>query len=123
MYIFLDDTRLPPPGWTLAPSMAHAIDLVRSEEPWVALSLDYDLSMACHLCDDIPCLGATCVTGLTFLEWMHRNNRWPMQRPIVHTEHERAKDMRRFIDHHFPGRRVQTLHLTRSHIPDSIEGV
>lgn len=117
MYIFLDDTRLAPPGWTLAPSVAHAIDLILGADVWTALSLDYDLSTNCHICDDIPCLGATCVTGLTLLEWMHRNKRWPVQRPVVHSSHVRAQEMRDFIAHHFPGRQQEKIVIDRPMVP------
>lgn len=56
MKLFVDDQRAAPQGWSLARTVAEAIELLAQGDV-TELSLDYDL-------------GGTAATGLDVLEWL-----------------------------------------------------
>lgn len=119
MKLYLDDLRSPYPEWTLAKNLREAVRLVESNEI-THMSLDHDLGICyCRPCAfsdaDEPCFndngeavcGCTChvpePTGLDFLKWVHENNRWPPNRPLVHSANVvGAKNMENFINDYGP---------------------
>jgi len=96
IYLWLDDIRLPPDGWTWVKTVDEAIEILISGRVEMA-SLDHDLG-ACNKCN-----GSTAEawleghdyksmphcehygTGYTLICWMEENNVWPNQKPIVHS--------------------------------------
>lgn len=114
MKLYLNDLRACPEGWTLARNIREAVRLV-ADNPIEEMSLDHDLGMVyCRSCafsdSDEPCFNGlgvkvcdcTChveePSGLDFLKWIHENNKWPDQKPKIHSGNTvGAMNMRNFI--------------------------
>lgn len=86
MKVYLDNERPAPPGWQWARTLDQAKAFLRSGRV-EQLSLDYDLE------------GDT--KGLSLLEWMKSNNKWPKYSPKVHSGNPiGALKMKSFIAEH-----------------------
>ncbi len=104
--LYLDDLRMAPEGWFRVYDVRQAISLCQTHLPSEGeishMSLDHDLGICyCRSCAfssaEEPCLndngevtcGCTChvpePTGMDFLRWVHENNAWPPNRPMVHS--------------------------------------
>jgi hypothetical protein len=79
VYLWLDDLRPAPKEWRWCKTVAEAIEVMETEDV-EAMSLDHDL-------DDWSSAGGTPRerTGLDFVDWMVEHNRWPAQKPVVHS--------------------------------------
>lgn len=96
--LWLDDVRPAPEGWLRARSVNEAIDLVRRHtgRGWESASLDHDLG---DFADD----GGD---GWRFVLWMVENDRWPENRPNVHSMNPvGVARMRADIANYFPRNR------------------
>lgn len=124
MKLFLDDVRAPPlvGDWTLARSVAEAKKILeQNTEEVTHMSLDHDLGYAyCRTCAfrdaEEPCMASDGVnfecdcpchveapTGMDFLKWVAETNRWPTNRPTVHSANRPAAErMEHFIHDHGP---------------------
>ena len=119
MKLYLDDLRACPQDWVLAKNIREAIRLVEANEI-THMDLDHDLGICyCRSCAfsdmEEPCLNdngepscdCTChvpePTGMDFLKWVHENNRWPPNRPRVHSANPAgARNMENFINDYGP---------------------
>ncbi len=108
--LYLDDVRKCPVGWTLARSVAEAIDVMKR---WtvVEASLDHDLG-ACDEClkrEEVAALAANGAflcqhvpNGMEFVRWMKRTGVWPTSKPTVHSANGgKAPLMREEIEAHW----------------------
>lgn len=96
VHLWLDDERPAPTGWTHARSVADAI-VVMQAGPVEAVSLDHDLA---DLDPDHPEHRER--TGYDLLLWMAEHDRWPRQKPTVHSANPiGGASMRLFIDRHW----------------------
>jgi hypothetical protein len=79
VYLWLDDLRPAPKEWRWCKTVAEAIEVMQTEDV-EAMSLDHDL-------DDYTSAGGSGreSTGLDFVDWMVEHNRWPAQKPVVHS--------------------------------------
>ncbi len=110
-YLWLDDRRPAPPGWTLALNVAEAQAILEAADVEMA-SLDHDLG----ICDDCRA-GRTddeifrdamyqsqahcdhAGTGYTLVCWMEETGIKPKQKPFVHSANPvGAARMRQVID-------------------------
>ena len=109
--LYLDDVRPCPFGYTLARSVAEAIELMVR---WTVTdaSLDHDLG-ACDDClrrEEVAAAAATGAflckhvpNGMAFVKWMKRTGVWPVNKPKVHSANgDKAPKMRDEIERHFP---------------------
>lgn len=108
--LYLDDVRKCPVGWTLARSVAEAIDVMKQ---WtvVEASLDHDLGACdeCLLREEVAALAANGAflcphipNGMEFVRWMKRTGVWPQNKPTVHSANGgEAPRMREQIDAHW----------------------
>lgn len=102
MNVWLDDVRLPPPGWvhvkTVPGAQAH-LKTGRVEK----LSLDHDLDW--HATVGLPPLVET---GYDLVVWMVSTGHWPKHKPVVHSANPvgRAR-MVQTIELHWPLRRAR----------------
>jgi hypothetical protein len=111
LWLWLDDVRPAPHGWTWAKSVDEAISLVMIAEfgdvPWTRASLDHDMGMVdfdCETCgnvgwgyppehpDHCPDCKHVIVahktyapSGHDFILWMAANRKWPEMPPSLHT--------------------------------------
>ena len=94
MKLYLDDVRTPrnPEDWTIVRSVAEAKQVLEGTTELVsAMSLDHDLG------EDAD--GKEEPTGLDFLKWVRDNDRWPLNRPIVHSANPAGgQRMRDFVE-------------------------
>lgn len=91
--VYLDDERETPPGWHRCRYIHEVVALIKANDVR-KLSLDHDLG------DDEQ--GCRCKTGLDLVLWMVENNRWPREKPTVHSANPvGAEAMRRLIDKWF----------------------
>lgn len=108
--LYLDDVRPCPVGWTLARSVAEAIEVMKR---WTVVdaSLDHDLG-ACDEClkrEEVAALAATGAflcphipNGMEFVRWMKRTGEWPTNKPTVHSANAgEAPRMREEIEAHW----------------------
>lgn len=87
IYLWLDDVRLPPKGWTWVKTVAKAKQQLLTGQV-IAASLDHDLG---ELED-----------GTDLVEWMAEQNVWPSRKPIVHSANPvGAARMRQIIDRYW----------------------
>ncbi|SRR6266700_1594057 len=115
MRLYLDDLRAPYREWTLARTVTEAIQLCLNNEI-THFSLDHDMGLECCGCgietdpEDYPYVCCECgakiqlaPTGMDFLKWVHLNNKWPPNKPLVHSANPvGAKNMRDFINDFYP---------------------
>lgn len=86
--VYLDDERETPPGWHRCYHVHEVVALIKAGEVR-KLSLDHDL-------------GDGEKTGLHLVIWMIENNRWPREKPTVHSANPvGAMIMREQIDRWF----------------------
>lgn len=86
--VYLDDKRDTPRGWHRCYRVHEVIALIKAGEVR-RLSLDHDL-------------GDGEKTGYHLCVWMVENNRWPRERPVVHSANPvGAYVMRQMIDQWF----------------------
>ncbi len=100
VYLWLDDERPAPPGWTWAKTVAEAIAILEAG-PVEAASLDHDLSDF-----DAATAGGTSQrrerTGYDLCLWMAENGVWPRQRPVVHSANPVGRQaMVQFLERHW----------------------
>ena len=88
--LWLDDNRPAPEGWVHVTTVHEAIALIKSGQVQKA-SLDHDLGL-CSPCverykqlDAKPARNCTCMTGYKLCLWMADNNKWPKEKPTVHS--------------------------------------
>ncbi len=103
--MWLDDVRPAPEGWTHVYTVHEAIALIKTGRV-VRASLDHDLG----LCS--PCTASAnarrgrncqCMTGYKLCLWMAENEKWPTEKPTVHSMNPvGAFAMRAIIDRYFP---------------------
>lgn len=91
MNLWVDDTKLPPrDGWTWAKTIDEAITALKTGQV-VDCDLDYDFRNDTR-------------TGLSLLEWMDQEDRWPTMQPHVHSGNAiGALKMKAYILEHSPG--------------------
>lgn len=103
--LYLDDVRMPPPGWTVVRTLDEAkaalIDGVGRA------SLDHDLGWCAECSKDTAIHGYATVigscshvgTGYDLVCWMEATGHWPKQKPLVHSANPSgAARMRQAID-------------------------
>lgn len=96
--LWMDDVRPAPAGWLLARSVREAIQLVKMHtgHGWESASLDHDLG-------DFASDGGD---GFKFVLWMIEHDRWPENRPSVHSMNPVGRQrMQADIDRNFPRNR------------------
>lgn len=114
--LYVDDNRACPEGWIPARSAEEAMyALLMCKVDRV--SMDFDLDCPdCPECnfecpkangghEECPCACHTQgdMNGLHLLEWMKKYNRWPKQKPDIHSSNEEgAEAMKEFIDANYP---------------------
>jgi hypothetical protein len=110
--MWLDDMRPAPDGWVLVTTAWEAIALIKAGKVARA-SLDHDLGL-CTPCarreeafKDLTgyrvARNCTCMTGYKLCLWMAENEKWPDEKPIVHSANPvGAFAMRQIIDRYFP---------------------
>lgn len=104
--LWLDDHRPAPDGWTHVQTVHEAIRLIKSGQVAKA-SLDHDLGL-CSACTEggngqSRSRNCECVSGYKLCLWMAENNRWPDEKPVVHSQNPvGALAMRQVIDRYFP---------------------
>lgn len=74
--VYLDDERPTPPGWHRCYHVHEVIALIKAGEVR-KLSLDHDLGV-----DENSLIEKT---GYHLVLWMVENNRWPREKPTVHS--------------------------------------
>lgn len=88
--LWLDDLRQAPDDWLWAKNFDEAIAILIAEDIDFA-SLDHDLgycaicteAQSSHVFDDYRC---SCrKTGYDVVKWMEENDKWPSQKPKVHS--------------------------------------
>lgn len=94
--LWLDDQRPAPEGWVHVKTVWEAIALIKSGQVQKA-SLDHDLGL-CPCCErheietkelnHIPKKrgNCTCMTGYKLCLWMADNDKWPKEKPTVHSQ-------------------------------------
>lgn len=100
--MYLDDERPAPEGWTLVKTAHEAIALIKAGKVARA-SLDHDLGL-CSLCTDrgSAARNCQCMTGYKVCLWMADNDKWPDEKPTVHSMNPvGAFAMRAVIDRYF----------------------
>ena len=86
--VYLDDERATPSGWHRCHHVWEVVALIKAGEVR-RLSLDHDL-------------GDGEKTGYHLVLWMIENNRWPREKPVVHSANPvGAMAMRQLIDQWF----------------------
>lgn len=112
--MWLDDVRPAPEGWVHVTTAWEAIALIKAGKVARA-SLDHDLGL-CSPCErkeeafkDLAdhtgrrVRNCTCMTGYKLCLWMAENNKWPDEKPVVHSANPvGAFAMRAIIDRYFP---------------------
>lgn len=112
--LYMDDVRPCPVGWTVARTIDHAKELLKSG--FVdACSLDHDMG-ACEECHaagfDIGDMETPWTTfmywcphamdGTKLVRWMAETGNWPKQKPVVHSSNPQGwARMRGLIDTYF----------------------
>ena len=114
--LWLDDVRPAPEGWVHVTTVHEAIALIKSGQVARA-SLDHDLGL-CSPCkrgvQDVTDLSGSrnlrtprncqCMTGYKLCLWMAENNKWPDEKPVVHSANPvGAFAMRAIIDRYYGG--------------------
>ncbi|RYZ14150.1 MAG: hypothetical protein EOO70_07910 [Myxococcaceae bacterium] len=101
VYLWLDDERPAPSGWTHARSVAEAIEVLE-RGPVEAASLDHDLGDVDAANAGNPGHTPRERTGYHLLLWMAEHGRWPRQKPLVHSANPVGRAaMVQFIDRHW----------------------
>jgi len=100
--LYLDDIRPCHDGWTYAQSVSEAVSKVEAcikrGETWTHASLDHDLAMEHYIISSYGAPPQT-GTGCDFVDWMIEQNRWPTNKPAVHSQNPvGAARMRQAID-------------------------
>jgi hypothetical protein len=94
MKLFVDDIRTPPAGaeWLLARSVNEAIGILENIEIEEA-SLDYDMGY----------FSSEGGYGVTLVNWMAKNNKWPTKAIYLHSSSYRYRlEMKEIIDANCP---------------------
>lgn len=105
--LWLDDVRPAPEGWVHVTTVHEAIVLIKQGKVARA-SLDHDLGL-CSPCQARSDDGSRrrprncqCMTGYKLCLWMAENNKWPDEKPVVHSANPvGAFAMRAIIDRYF----------------------
>lgn len=85
--VYLDDEREAPSGWHRCREVHEVVALVKGGEVR-RLSLDYDLGT-------VP--GGRRKSGLDLVVWMVENNRWPKEKPVVHSANPVGSEAMRYL--------------------------
>jgi len=110
--MWLDDVRPGPEGWVHVTTAWEAIVLIKACKV-IKASLDHDLGL-CPPCERKEAFkdltgfrtsrNCTCMTGYKLCLWMAENEKWPDEKPEVHSANPvGAFAMRAIIDRYFPG--------------------
>ena len=94
MKLFVDDMRNAPPGaeWLLARSVNDAIRILENIEIEEA-SLDYDMGI----------FSSEGGYGITLVNWMAKNNKWPTRAIYLHSSsYQYRSEMKAIVDAHAP---------------------
>lgn len=104
--MWLDDVRPAPEGWVHVTTVHEAIALIKRGEVQRA-SLDHDLGL-CSPCNKSVAdrrrapRNCQCMTGYKLCLWMAENNKWPVEKPTVHSANPvGAFAMRQIIDRYW----------------------
>ncbi len=108
--MWLDDIRPAPEGWVHVTTVHDAIALIKAAKVAKA-SLDHDLGLCspCHASRNKPNRqgirsprNCQCMTGYKLCLWMAENNKWPDEKPTVHSQNPvGAFAMRQIIDRYY----------------------
>lgn len=100
--LWVDDCRPAPKGWIWAKTAKEARFYLHVGVQ--KASLDHDLG-SCEGCQSCQ-KGCACEchhTGCDLVKWMVKNNKWPVEKPAVHSANPPGKlRMEQLIDEHGP---------------------
>lgn len=101
VWLYLDDIRPAPEGWTLAKSAKEALEIARKGNV-TRMSLDCDLGDAEYRGSIITKWTSHGETGIWFVEQIIKENLCPRRPPVIHSQNEQGKaEMKRLLSEYY----------------------